>query len=88
MRPGRWTRRSLELSLLNYKEDADSTAKELDAVLAYQDKLKPQCESKVMSRRERATPQPAAPTGCLRRVFHRVSKCLLDRGLRSSTSHI
>jgi hypothetical protein len=45
--------KSLELSLLNYKEDADSTAKELDAVLAYLDKLKPQCESKVMSYSDR-----------------------------------
>merc|ERR1719389_950847 len=34
----------LDMSLLNYKEDHESTSKELDAVLAYLDKLKPQCE--------------------------------------------
>merc|ERR1719263_316111 len=45
--------KQLETSLLNYKEDADTTNKELDAVLAYLDKLKPQCESKVMSYAER-----------------------------------
>jgi chromosome segregation ATPase len=45
--------KSLEMNLLNYKEDKDSTGKELDAVLKYLDKLKPQCETKVMSYAER-----------------------------------
>merc|ERR550514_2516978 len=45
--------KSVELHLLNYKEDRESTAKELDAVLKYLDKLKPQCETKVMSYDER-----------------------------------
>jgi len=45
--------KSLEMNLLNYKEDKDSTGKELDAVLKYLDKLKPQCETKVMSYEER-----------------------------------
>ena len=31
----------------NYKEDKTSLTSELDAVLAYLDKLKPQCETKV-----------------------------------------
>jgi len=43
----------VEMSLVNYKEDHASTSKELDAVLAYLDKLKPQCETKVMSYAER-----------------------------------
>merc|ERR1719178_254534 len=43
----------VEMSLINYKEDHASTSKELDAVLAYLDKLKPQCETKVMSYAER-----------------------------------
>merc|ERR1719359_1480319 len=35
--------KSEETALLNYKEDFATTGKELDAVLAYLDKLKPQC---------------------------------------------
>merc|ERR1719331_3658096 len=42
-----------EMSLLNYKEDHETTAKELDAVLKYLDELKPQCETKVMTYAER-----------------------------------
>merc|ERR1719426_633497 len=45
--------KSQETALLNYKEDFGTTGKELDAVLAYLDKLKPQCETKVMSYAER-----------------------------------
>jgi len=45
--------KSLEASLLNYKEDSASTGKELDAVLKYLDSLKPQCETKVMTYAER-----------------------------------
>jgi chromosome segregation ATPase len=45
--------KSLELNLLNYKEDHAQTSKELDATLAYLDKLKPQCETKVMTYAER-----------------------------------
>jgi chromosome segregation ATPase len=45
--------KSTETALLNYKEDYASTGKELDAVLAYLDKLKPQCETKVMTYAER-----------------------------------
>jgi chromosome segregation ATPase len=45
--------KQLQTALLNSKEDASTTAKELDATLAYLDKLKPQCESKVMTYAER-----------------------------------
>jgi len=45
--------KSLDVALMNYKEDHASTSKELDAVLTYLDKLKPQCETKVMSYAER-----------------------------------
>jgi chromosome segregation ATPase len=45
--------KSLEMNLLNYKEDKESTSKELDAVLDYLDKLKPQCQTKVMSYADR-----------------------------------
>merc|ERR1719181_2125880 len=47
------TVKSEETALLNYKEDYATTGKELDAALAYLDKLKPQCETKVMSYAER-----------------------------------
>jgi len=45
--------KTLETSLLNLKEDSATTNKELAAVLAYLDELKPQCETKVMSYAER-----------------------------------
>merc|ERR1719213_1571767 len=41
--------KQLEVALGNYKENHATTSKELDAVLAYLDKLKPQCETKAMS---------------------------------------
>ena len=47
----------LETALLNYKEDHATVSSELDAVLTYLDKLKPQCETKVMSAR-RPKPRP------------------------------
>ena len=45
--------KSLTSALLSYKQDAEATGKELDAVLSYLDKLKPQCETKVMTYAER-----------------------------------
>jgi len=45
--------KQLEVALGNYKENHGTTSKELDAVLAYLDKLKPQCETKAMSYGER-----------------------------------
>merc|ERR1719324_1553661 len=45
--------KQLEVALGNYKENKATTGKELDAVLAYLDKLKPQCETKAMSYGER-----------------------------------
>jgi DNA repair exonuclease SbcCD ATPase subunit len=45
--------KQVEMNLLNYKEDYASTLKEVDAVHTYLDKLKPQCEAKVMTYEER-----------------------------------
>merc|ERR1719235_2012335 len=45
--------RSLEVEINNGQEDLDVTTKELSAILTYMDKLKPQCESKVMSYAEK-----------------------------------
>merc|ERR1719191_696662 len=51
--------KSLTVQLGHSKEDHASTSAELDAVLAYIDKLKPQCEEKAMSyeeKKQRAKP--------------------------------
>jgi len=45
--------KSLKVSLKNSQEDLGMTTKELDAVMAYLEKLKPQCETKVMSYEEK-----------------------------------
>merc|ERR1719191_1212146 len=50
---------SLEMS----KEDQASTQKELDAVLAYLDKLKPECETKAMSYEEKKAARDAEIEG-------------------------
>jgi chromosome segregation ATPase len=55
--------KSEETALLNYKEDFATTGKELDAVLSYLDKLKPQCETKVMSYAERVAKRKAEIEG-------------------------
>jgi len=41
--------KQLDVAIGNYKENHATTSSELDAVLDYLDKLKPQCESKAMS---------------------------------------
>merc|ERR1719240_1018894 len=55
--------KSLEVSLGHHKEDHASTSEELDAVLAYIDKLKPQCEEKVMSYEEKKAAREAEIAG-------------------------
>jgi len=45
--------KSLTVAVKNYKEDIGMTNKELDSVLEYLDKLKPQCETKEMSYAEK-----------------------------------
>merc|ERR1719299_316111 len=55
--------KSEETALLNYKEDFATTGKELDSVLAYLDKLKPQCETKVMTYAERVAKREAEIEG-------------------------
>merc|ERR1740138_520835 len=45
--------KQLEVAVGNYKENKATTTSELDAVLAYLDKLKPQCETKALSYAER-----------------------------------
>merc|ERR1719235_1032381 len=55
--------KSVSSSLEMSKEDQASTGKELDAVLAYLDKLKPECESKAMSYEEKKAAREAEIEG-------------------------
>merc|ERR1719191_2139924 len=55
--------KSVKNSLEMAKEDQASTSKELDAVNAYIDKLRPECESKVMSYEEKKAAREAEIQG-------------------------
>jgi len=55
--------KSLSVALEHSKEDHSSVSKELDAVLAYLDKLKPQCEEKAMSYAEKKAKREAEIEG-------------------------
>jgi len=55
--------KGLTVTLEQSKEDHASTSAELDAVLAYIDKLKPQCESKAMSYEEKVAKRNAEIEG-------------------------
>ena len=55
--------KTLKVQLEHSKEDHGSVSKELDAVLAYIDKLKPECESKAMSYEERKAAREAEIAG-------------------------
>eukprot|EP00746_Dinoflagellata_sp_MGD_P071497 gnl/MRDRNA2_/MRDRNA2_29113_c0_seq2.p1 gnl/MRDRNA2_/MRDRNA2_29113_c0~~gnl/MRDRNA2_/MRDRNA2_29113_c0_seq2.p1 ORF type:complete len:691 (-),score=253.79 gnl/MRDRNA2_/MRDRNA2_29113_c0_seq2:14-2086(-) len=55
--------KSLSSALEMSKEDQASTSQELDAVLAYFDKLKPECESKAMSYEEKKAAREAEIEG-------------------------
>lgn len=55
--------KSLEVALTNSGEDLAMTTKELDAVMSYLEKLKPQCETKVMSYAEKKARREAEIEG-------------------------
>jgi len=55
--------KSLKSQLEHHKEDHASVSTELDAVLAYLEKLKPECESKAMSYEERKAARDAEIAG-------------------------
>merc|ERR1719183_2136296 len=55
--------KSLEVQVSHHEEDLASTSAELDAVNAYLDKLKPQCEDKAMSYEERKAARDAEIAG-------------------------
>merc|ERR1719378_323696 len=55
--------KSLTVQLSHHKEDDAAVSKELDAVNAYIDKLRPECESKAMSYAERKAAREAEIAG-------------------------
>merc|ERR1719498_1968181 len=55
--------KSLEVALKNSGDDLGMTNKELDAVMAYLEKLKPQCETKAMSYAEKKAKREAEIAG-------------------------
>merc|ERR1719440_2104670 len=55
--------KSLSVQLSNYQEDKTAVGEELDAVMAYLDKLKPECEVKVMSYEEKVARREAEIEG-------------------------
>merc|ERR1719253_316707 len=55
--------KSLSVQLEHHKEDHGSVSKELDAVNAYVDKLRPQCEEKAMSYEEKKAKREAEIAG-------------------------
>merc|ERR1719231_1115635 len=55
--------KSLTVQVSHSKEDHASTSSELDAVNAYLDKLKPQCETKAMSYEEKKAAREAEISG-------------------------
>jgi hypothetical protein len=55
--------KQLEVAVGNYKENKATTSSELDAVLAYLDKLKPQCETKALSYAEQKAKRDAEISG-------------------------
>merc|ERR1719198_2806816 len=55
--------KSLGVAIKDHQEDYDVTSQELDAVMAYLDKLKPQCEAKAMSYQEKKARREAEIEG-------------------------
>merc|ERR1719390_461904 len=53
----------LEVAVGNFKDNKSTTTDELDAVLTYLDKLKPQCETKALSYAERKAKRDAEIAG-------------------------
>jgi septal ring factor EnvC (AmiA/AmiB activator) len=73
--------KSLSVELEHSKEDHSSVSKELDAVLTYLDKLKPQCEEKAMSYAEKKAKREAEIEGL------KEALSILEGGLALIQSH-
>lgn len=77
--------KSFEVALTQAKDDHSSVSQELDAVLAYMDKLKPQCETKAMSYEEKVSRRNAEIDGLKDAldILSGKSLALLESGNRS-----
>merc|ERR1719240_574455 len=81
--------KSLKVALENHGEDKTMTTEELDAVLTYIEKLKPQCEEKVMSYAEKKARREAEIAG-LKEALSILSEAALvqtGRSLRRVALH-
>merc|ERR1719310_2716113 len=81
--------KSLKVALENHGEDKTMTSSELDAVLSYIEKLKPQCEEKVMSYAEKKARREAEIAG-LKEALEILSEAALvqtGRNLRRVKLH-
>jgi hypothetical protein len=56
-------KKSIELGVVNHNQDLDTASKELDAVMDYLAKLRPQCENKAMTYEERKARREAEIAG-------------------------
>jgi len=74
--------KSLEVALKNSGEDLGMTNKELDAVMAYLEKLKPQCETKVMSYAEKKAKREAEIAGLKEALSILDGPALLQKNVR------
>lgn len=72
--------KSLKVSLEQYGEDKTSTSTELDAVLEYIEKLKPQCEEKAMSYAEKKAKREAEIAGLKEALEILASEALIQTG--------
>jgi len=82
--------KSVSSSVEMSKEDQSATSQELDAVLAYFDKLKPECESKAMSYEEKKAAREAEIEG-LKEALNILSGTALvqtGRRLRRVAAHV
>jgi chromosome segregation ATPase len=76
--------KQLAVALGNYKENKETTVGELDAVLQYLDKLKPQCETKVMSYAEQKAKRDAEISGLKEALTILSGESLLQTSLRGA----
>jgi len=81
--------KSLDVALANSGEDLKMVTKELDAVMSYIDKLKPQCEAKAMTYEEKVAKRNAEIEGLKEALSILESPALLQtaKGLRGTKRH-
>jgi DNA repair exonuclease SbcCD ATPase subunit len=81
--------KQLAVAIQSSTQDKIMVSKELDAVMAYLDKLKPQCETKVMSYEEKVARRKAEIEGLKEALEILVAPSLVQRrSLRHVSSHV